>query len=567
MDDNKSNEDLKSGLDKIIEQNNLSREIENSSQLSSKLSATLLNDQNNLSLEQTQVLGDLISTLQGNKLKDAEERKEANKLAEETLEALEGISQNTKDDNKIIDLDPFGALAGIAAALALAPIQFAKGLASGLASSLKIYGTAVAKIALAVPVAIAKLVSKTFRLDAAFAIIAKDLKTIFKAIGSDFKALGKSFSALASDTFKPLTSFLKSASKAFLAGFAGLQVFRKSTGQFGKLGFFGNAGKVLGNFVNHIKSLKTFVLGDLPKIGSSIDKIFSMLTKLPILSQLSSTGGFISKAFSTFKVVLSTIFDFSKAMGSLFAKLFIPLKIAMDLFYTVTGAIDAFKTQEGGMGSKLLAGLIGGITGLATSIIGMPLDLLKSAAAWLLSKFGMEDLANTLKGFSFTDIISKFGSRLNDVMQNLPDIFMSLVSSMKDKILESFSKLKDNLANVGKFYKAMFLGGFEALKNIIPGGPSPAEAFTAKFNEVMSGGGGNADTTVKAIDNNAGEEISSISTENEVSRSRGNPMGTAPVTIVNKGGDTNVQNSSSTSVRSQGRMRRGFNNDSGAAYR
>jgi len=137
---------------------------------------------------------------------------------------------------------------------------------------------------------------------------------------------------------------------------------------------------------------------------------------------------------------------------------------------------------------------------------------------------------------------------------------------IKDKIFESFDKLKGTLANIGNFYKAMYLGGFEALKNIIPGGPTPAEAFTAKFNEVMSGGG-STDTQVKAIANNTGEEISTVSTENEVSRSRGNPMGSAPVTIVNKGGDTNVQNTSSTSVRSQGRMRRGFNNDSGAAYR
>ena len=72
----------------------------------------------------------------------------------------------------------------------------------------------------------------------------------------------------------------------------------------------------------------------------------------------------------------------------------------MTLFDTVSGAVKGY--EDGGW----LGALEGGLTGLINSIIGMPLDLLKSAVAWMLGMFGFDNAAGALKSFSFTTLIS-----------------------------------------------------------------------------------------------------------------------------------------------------------------
>ena len=94
------------------------------------------------------------------------------------------------------------------------------------------------------------------------------------------------------------------------------------------------------------------------------------------------------------------IVDFAKGLGKTIGRIFFPIAFLMTAWDTIKGVISGY--EEGG----ILGGLEGGITGLFNSIVGMPLDLLKSAVAWALGKLGFDEGAEVLKSFSFTQLIS-----------------------------------------------------------------------------------------------------------------------------------------------------------------
>ena len=67
-------------------------------------------------------------------------------------------------------------------------------------------------------------------------------------------------------------------------------------------------------------------------------------------------------------------------IGRVIGRLFLPFTLIMTAFDVVKGAIAGF--EEDGF----LGGLAGAFEGLFNSLIGAPLDLLKSAVAWVLDK-------------------------------------------------------------------------------------------------------------------------------------------------------------------------------------
>lgn len=102
----------------------------------------------------------------------------------------------------------------------------------------------------------------------------------------------------------------------------------------------------------------------------------------------------------TFAVEGSGLMKILGSIGKVLGRLFAPFAIIMTIFDTVKGAIAGFE-EDGIVGA-----IAGGITGLLNSIIGMPLDLLKGAVAYMLDFFGAESAAEYLRGFSFQDVIA-----------------------------------------------------------------------------------------------------------------------------------------------------------------
>ena len=94
------------------------------------------------------------------------------------------------------------------------------------------------------------------------------------------------------------------------------------------------------------------------------------------------------------------VIKFAQTIGKTLGKIFLPITVIMTLIDVVKGMFAGYE-DDGWLGA-----LEGGLTGLINSIIGMPLDLLKSAVAWMLGMFGFDNAAEALKSFSFTTLIS-----------------------------------------------------------------------------------------------------------------------------------------------------------------
>lgn len=134
------------------------------------------------------------------------------------------------------------------------------------------------------------------------------------------------------------------------------------------------------------------------------------------------------KGIFTFAVEGSGIMKVLGTLGSVLGKLFLPFTVIMTIYDTVKEAIAGF--EEGG----ILGGLAGAITGLLNSIVGMPLDLLKSAVSWLLGKMGFDQAEEALDSFSFQDIFKKiiFG-------------FVGFLRGVVNGIIEGVATLVENL--------------------------------------------------------------------------------------------------------------------------
>jgi len=140
------------------------------------------------------------------------------------------------------------------------------------------------------------------------------------------------------------------------------------------------------------------------------------------------------KVADTIKTIFSFADEGSKLMtilgkvGTVLGKLFFPFTVIMTIYDTVKEAISGF--EEGG----ILGGLAGAITGLLNSIVGMPLDLLKSAVSWLLGKMGFDQAEEALDSFSFQDIFKKiiFG-------------FVGFLRGVVNGIIEGVATLVENL--------------------------------------------------------------------------------------------------------------------------
>lgn len=177
------------------------------------------------------------------------------------------------------------------------------------------------------------------------------------------------------------------------------------------------------------------------------------------MPKLDFPGG---KAFTD---ALETVGKFIRQVGSVFARvatvigrLFAPLAIVLAVFDSVTGAIDGFTKDQGGIISKIFAGLEGGISGLVVGLIGMPLDLLKSGLAWIAGKLGFENAQATLNSFSFSDFIRE--------LINIP---FNLVRKTIDGIKNLFTKEDGSfgLPSLSEYIGTVLAAPFELFRFVL----------------------------------------------------------------------------------------------------
>jgi len=189
-----------------------------------------------------------------------------------------------------------------------------------------------------------------------------------------------------------------------------------------------------------IKSLKSGAL--FKAIGGffgTLAKSFRFTGSLLNKGLLIATGG-----FSALLPNLKWISGIAKVFG----KLFLPLTIFITAWDTVKGAIEGYK-EEG-----IIGGIQGAVTGFFNSLIGAPLDLIKSATGWLLNRMGFENAKETLDKFSFQELFTSLIDGMFDSVKAIgtfvTDIFKGEFSL--DKAREALVGLF-NLSPIGMITK------------------------------------------------------------------------------------------------------------------
>lgn len=570
-------EDRNNKLDQLIQTMVKAKEEEQAAAESiesqTKLSAVLQEKGNDLTSEQTREFEKLLATLSGDSGLKAEERKEANARAQQLIDILGDIADNTKDLGKIDSVaeGAFTSLLSIPTIL----LGLSAGVVFGITESFVKLGKILTKGVLKAVGPIVKSVLRLWKtlFGGVFKLLNKIpfVKSFTSAIGGFFKSFKAGFVARTSNigksiasTFKVVTNSLKNMKAAFAAGFSGLKTFRTATGQFGKLGFFGKMGKLLGTLAKPfkamggmLKSFKAYVLAPVDGIKNALSSIKALVPSGGSSKSMKAVGEVIGRVMKIMRSVTKAAFGFGRILG----RLFLPITVLMSVFDTFKGALSGFdKYKDKGFLEGIIGGLFGGISGLLTGLIGMPLDLLKSGVSWIASKLGFENFAEQLNSFSFSDMIS-------NLFTSITDTVVGFIGSIKDSIADiGIGGMIANVAlemlkifkKVATFPLAVAAGAAAGLAAAWPGGDTPGEAFMKGFNKVQSFGDAQIDSMKIQGDgmNEKGEEIKTTSAENAQGQSN---LGTATgsnstVAVADNSKKSNV---TTTIINSQPRNRIG----------
>lgn len=239
-----------------------------------------------------------------------------------------------------------------------------------------------------------------------FTYLAEGLRSFLGGIGRQFTRLGNASRLLGKELTIPFKAaneaaqfVLRTAKNALIPlrlVFTGLDTFFKDIGSLGQ--------QLRG-------SVK--VVEDVPKQAGVISRFFSSL----------------GQTFRALIAPLQGIFNVFRTIGRV---VFFPLTIIMTIFDAIRGFSEGFK-EEG-----VLGGILGAIGGIFSGLIGMPLDLLKSAVGWIAGKLGFENFQEQLASFSFAEIIQDIFIGLAELLNNIVGFITDSFGAVGNKIASFF---------------------------------------------------------------------------------------------------------------------------------
>jgi hypothetical protein len=357
------------------------------------------------------MFGKYFQELKNNAGDRQEEKQEEKAPAAGVLPDLSTLMSDTKG------MGIFGIIAGITAAIA----GLAVGIVEGFARAAKLILSPLTKTMVKMVSSITKFMLAPFRLfvNTFFPDTGKKLQNQFNRIRKVFTngiaRIAKRIEQLkdwAKGIGGRLAAVATNIRQAFVNGFQSINAgIRGIAGKFRKLTFIENAAKLIGKllkpfrgFVDDIKQLKDSVTGAAKASGDTASKIKDTAKK-------------VKKVFTTLKQSFGGFFKIFRTLGRV---VLFPLTIIMTM-------VDAFKGfKEGFASGGLIGGVIGAISGVLKGLIGMPLDLIKSAVSWIAGKLGFENFSEMLDSFSFTELI---GGLFNTITDSLLGVF----DAMKDE--------------------------------------------------------------------------------------------------------------------------------------
>lgn len=357
-------------------------------------------------------MNELVDFFKGNALQDEENRREL-------LKALEGGKKEEKKEEKAKS-DGFeipglvGLLAVVSAGITGILTGFVAGLGLNFVTVLKFLGKSLNR-ALLKPILDFIKRTRTFRkLRISFIRFTRSIKRIVGILGNLLKGTSGFFNSIKkTKIFRILRvkakGFRKEASKA-LKGV--LNIFKAIPKAFG--------------------GISRLITSTIPGGGGGLMKIFNPLKTF----------------FSTFGQILPKFF----ALGKVFGRLLFPITLFFSLRDIVSGALAGFeKYKDEGFVEGLIGGLLGGIGGLAQGLIGLPLDLLKSAVSWVAEKLGFENFSEILDSFSFEELIGGLFDKITDGVIAIVDFFKELFSNPKEALSGLATKVMDITKSILRF--------------------------------------------------------------------------------------------------------------------
>jgi hypothetical protein len=206
--------------------------------------------------------------------------------------------------------------------------------------------------------------------------------------------------------------------------------------------------KLFDNFASTIKGLfSSRGPSRLPRVITMIGDALNTLIEpfreaLKTIRGLAGRGGSPGRIATIFGQIAGWLGDLGRQIGriaSVVGKIFAPIAIVITVFDTIKGAIAGF--AEGG----ILGGLMGAIDGFFTSLITVPLDLVKNLVAWVAGKFGFDETAAALREFSFTELFRQMLGSIFDGVSSAISVITDLFSFGEEDrtLLGTLGKLQD----------------------------------------------------------------------------------------------------------------------------
>jgi hypothetical protein len=180
-------------------------------------------------------------------------------------------------------------------------------------------------------------------------------------------------------------------------------------------------------------------------IRTSIDTLIEPFrVALTTIQELAGPTGSPSRIAGLFGTISGWLGKIGAAVGrivSVVGKIFAPIAIIMTAFDTIKGALDGY--AEGG----ILGGIKGAIDGFFTSLITVPLDLVKNLVAWVVGKFGFDETAELLREFSFTDLFRQMTASIFAGVESAINVIKDLFTFGEEdmSLLGALGKLTDIL--------------------------------------------------------------------------------------------------------------------------
>lgn len=351
--------------------------------------------------------------------------------------------------------------------------------------------------------------------------------------------------------FGPLIRMLKGIAAFLIAPFVAVSAFL--TGTFGAV-------------ADDVSRLSKFIKGKFPKSIAKLTNLFKGFTSFfntkvtgPLAKKLPKTTKLVTKGVQFFQRMFRTLSGFFGSImkplnafikGSrmltgvstvfkMLGRIFYPITLLFGAFKGIRTAIDDVGAQEGGIFSKIVAGIIGFAKGFFGFVVGGLLDAIKGAFAFILDKIGLTSAADFLKSFNFTELIGK-------AFDGIKNAILGIVNFITNFVPAIFAGLAAAGSN-------LFSSPFESFK----------EAFSARLNQGGGGAdaGGEGDSAAADIVNVSGDTGTAIdegTTANEgersgISRRDRDSRGNLINTVVNNSNvnNSNTYNPESTSTSDQ----------------